>query len=68
VNERDSAGALTLATRKLFSIVAIAQNPPAKSAPPPRLVLSVTSTAWPDAARFRCEMRSAPRREYRKVE
>jgi Raf kinase inhibitor-like YbhB/YbcL family protein len=43
-------GALTTAILMMFSMAAIAQNPPAKSAPPPRLVLSVTSPAWPDGA------------------
>jgi Raf kinase inhibitor-like YbhB/YbcL family protein len=43
-------GALTTAILTMFSMAAIAQNPSAKSAPPPRLVLSVTSPAWTDGA------------------
>src|ERR1700731_3789525 len=44
-----------------LSGAAIAQNPPAKQAPVPRLVFSVNSTAWADGAEI--PMRHAARGE-----
>src|SRR5271155_3505974 len=46
----------------MFSSAAIAQTPPGgRGAPPPRLVLSVTSNAWPDGGEV--PMRNAGRGE-----